>query len=66
MKGVTLMQTMLLAEASTTSMADAVSSVFTIASQALGVVTGNAVLMTFFCAGIIGVACGVISHLKHM
>ena len=56
----------LVAEGSAVSMSQAVSDIFTIASSALSVVTGNAVLMTFFCAGLVGIACGVISHLKHM
>lgn len=56
----------LVAEGAAVSMSQAVSDIFTIASSALGVVTGNAVLMTFFCAGLVGIACGVISNLKHM
>ena len=56
----------LVAEASAVSMSQAVSDIFTIASSALGVVTGNAVLMTFFCAGLVGIACGVIRSLKHV
>jgi hypothetical protein len=49
-----------------TSLSSAVSEVFTIASQCLTVVTGNTVLMTFFCAGLIGIAVGVVARLKHM
>ena len=48
------------------TMAKAVEDIFTIASSALTVVTGNNVLMTFFCAGLVGIGCGVIAHLKHM
>lgn len=48
-----------------TSMSNAVSDIFTIASSALTVVTGNSVLMTFFCAGIVGIGIGVVRKLKH-
>ena len=54
---------MVLAEGSVT-MSSAVSDIFTIASKALTVVTGNPVLMAFFCAGLIGIGIGVVRKLK--
>ena len=47
------------------TMANAVEDIFTVASSALTVVTGNTVLMTFFCAGIVGIGIGVVRKLKH-
>jgi hypothetical protein len=52
--------------AASVSLSDAVSEVFTVASSCLSVVTNNTVLMTFFCAGLIGVAVGVVARLKHL
>lgn len=59
------MSTLILAsDGGGTSMSSAVSDIFTIASQALTVVTGNPILLTFFCAGLVGIGIGVIKKLK--
>lgn len=54
----------LLAEASTVSMTDAVTSIMGVVSTVMTTITGNAVLMTFFCASIVGVAIGIVKRLR--
>lgn len=54
---------MLLAE-STTSMSDALGNIFTLVPQVLSVISSNAVMMTFFCAGVIGIAIGIVKKLR--
>lgn len=54
----------LLAEASTVSMTEAVTSIMGVVSTVMTTITGNAVLMTFFCASIIGVAIGIVKKLR--
>lgn len=54
----------LLATGTTTSMTEAVSSIFEIASTALTTVTGNPTLMTFFCAGLVFTGIAVVRKLK--
>jgi hypothetical protein len=51
---------------STSSVSDAVSGIFDIASKCVSVVTDNAILLTFFAAGLIGIAIGAVRKLKHM
>lgn len=56
---------MLLAEASTNTMTTAVTSLMDVVSTVLTTITGNATLMVFFCAGVVGIAIGVVRKLKH-
>lgn len=55
---------MLLAEASTNTMTTAVASLMNVVSTVLTTITGNATLMVFFCAGVVGIAIGVVRKLK--
>lgn len=55
---------MLLAEASTNTMTTAVTSLMDVVSTVLPTITGNATLMVFFCAGVVGIAIGVVRKLK--
>lgn len=55
---------MLLAEASTNTMTTAVTSLMDVVSTVLTTITGNATLMVFFCAGVVGIAIGVVRKLK--
>lgn len=52
----------LLTESATLS--NVATEVFSIAGQALTMVTGNSILLTFFGAGIVGIAIGAIRKLK--
>lgn len=54
----------LLAEASTVSMTEAVTSIMGVVSTVMTTITGNSVLMTFFCASIVGVAIGIVKKLR--
>lgn len=55
---------MLLAETSTISMSTAVASFMEVVSTVMTTITGNATLMAFFCAGIVGIAIGVVKQLR--
>lgn len=55
---------MLLAEASTNTMTTAVTSLMDVVSTVLTTITGNTTLMVFFCAGVVGIAIGVVRKLK--
>lgn len=55
---------MLLADASTNTMTTAVTSLMDVVSTVLTTITGNATLMVFFCAGVVGIAIGVVRKLK--
>ncbi len=55
---------MMLAEAGASGMTQAVTDVMGVVSTVMTTITGNAVLMAFFCAGIIGVAIGVVKRLR--
>lgn len=46
------------------TMTDAVTSLMGVVSTVMTTITGNAVLMTFFCAGIVGIAIAVVKKLK--
>jgi len=54
----------MLAEASTVSMTTAVGSFMEVVSTVMTTITGNATLMVFFCAGIVGIAIGVVKKLR--
>lgn len=56
---------MLLAEAGTNTMTTAVTSLMDVVSTVLTTITGNATLMVFFCAGVVGIAISVVRKLKH-
>lgn len=55
---------MLLAEAGANTMTTAVSSLMEVVSTVLTTITGNTTLMVFFCAGVVGIAIGVIRKLR--
>ena len=54
----------MLAETSTVSMTTAVGSFMEVVSTVMSTITGNATLMVFFCAGIVGIAIGVVKKLR--
>ncbi|MCI6782169.1 MAG: hypothetical protein MR594_00870 [Lachnospiraceae bacterium] len=53
-----------LASSASVSMTDAVTSLMGVVSTVMTTITGNAVLMTFFCAGIVGIAIAVVKKLR--
>lgn len=55
---------MLLAETSTNTMTTAVGSLMDVVSTVITTITGNPTLMVFFCAGVVGIAIGVVRKLK--
>lgn len=55
---------MLLAEAGTNTMTTAVGSLMEVVSIVMTTITGNGILLTFFCAGILGIAIGVVKKLR--
>lgn len=55
---------MLLAEASANTMSTAVTSLMGVVSTVMTTITGNETLMVFFCAGVVGIAIGVVKHLR--
>lgn len=56
---------MLLAEAGANTMTTAVGSLMEVVSTVITTITGNPTLMVFFCAGVVGIAIGVVKKLKH-
>lgn len=55
---------MLLAEGATNTMTTAVASLMEVVSAVITTITGNATLMVFFCAGVVGIAIGVVRKLR--
>lgn len=55
---------MLIAETGTNTMTTAVTSFMDVVSTVLTTITGNTTLMVFFCAGVVGIAIGVVRKLK--
>lgn len=55
---------MLLAEAGANSMTTAVGSLMEVVSTVMTTITGNSILLTFFCAGIVGISIGVVKKLR--
>lgn len=55
---------MLLAEAGTNGMTAAVGSLMEVVSTVITTITGNPTLMVFFCAGVVGIAIGVVRKLR--
>lgn len=54
----------ILGEGSAVSMTEAVTSIMGVVSTVMTTITGHAVLMTFFCASIVGVAIGIVKRLR--
>lgn len=54
----------LLAEGSAVTMTTAVTGIMGVVSTVMTTITGDATLMTFFCAGIVGIAIGVVKKLR--
>lgn len=55
---------MLLAEAGGNTMTTAVTSLMDVVSKVMTTITGNETLMVFFCAGVVGIAIGVVKKLR--
>lgn len=55
---------MLIAGAGGNSMTTAVGSLMDVVSTVITTITGNPTLMVFFCAGVVGIAIGVVRKLK--
>lgn len=55
---------MLIAEAGGNSMTTAVGSLMDVVSTVITTITGNPTLMVFFCAGVVGIAIGVVKKLR--
>lgn len=55
---------MLLAETGAGTMTTAVESLMGVVSTVMTTITGNNILLTFFCAGIVGIAIGVVKKLR--
>lgn len=54
----------MLAEASTNTMTTAVGALMDVVSKVMTIITGNETLMVFFCAGVVGIAIGVVKKLR--
>lgn len=48
----------------TEGMTSAVSSIMQIVSTVVSTIAGNPILMIFFCAGLVGIAIGIVRRLK--
>lgn len=46
------------------TMTTAVTDIMSVVSTVMTTITGNAILLTFFCAGIVGVAIGIVKRLR--
>ena len=46
------------------SLTEAVSSIMSVVTTVMTTITGNTILLTFFCAGIVGVAIGIVKRLR--
>lgn len=46
------------------SLTDAVSSIMSVVTTVMTTITGNTILLTFFCASIVGVAIGIVKRLR--
>ena len=55
---------MMLAETSANTMSTAVTSLMSVVSTVMTTITGNETLMVFFCAGVVGIAIGVVKKLR--
>lgn len=59
-----MMYALLESGASSPTLSNVATEIFSISQSALSIVTGNPILMVFFGAGIIGIAIGAIRKLK--
>lgn len=55
---------MLLAETGANTMTTAVTSLMSVVSTVMTTIAGNETLMVFFCAGVVGIAIGVVKKLR--
>lgn len=55
---------MLLAETGANTMTTAVTSLMSVVSTVMSTIAGNETLMVFFCAGVVGIAIGVVKKLR--
>lgn len=46
------------------TMSSAVTDIMSVVSTVMTTITGNAILLTFFCASIVGVAIGIVKKLR--
>lgn len=46
------------------SLTEAVTSIMSVVSTVMTTITGNAILLTFFCASIVGVAIAIVKRLR--
>lgn len=46
------------------SLTEAVSSIMSVVTTVMTTITGNTILLTFFCASIVGVAIGIVKRLR--
>lgn len=46
------------------TMTSAVADIMSVVSTVMTTITGNAILLTFFCASIVGVAIGIVKKLR--
>lgn len=54
----------LLAEGSAVTMTTAVTGIMGVVSTVMTTITENAILMTFFCSGIVGISIGIVKKLR--
>lgn len=54
----------ILGEGSAATMTSAVTSIMGVVSTVMTTITGNEILLTFFCASIVGVAIGIVKRLR--
>lgn len=55
---------MLLAETGANTMTTAVTSLMSVVSTVMTTIAGNETLMVFFCAGVVGIAIGLVKKLR--
>lgn len=53
-----------LGEGSAATMTSAVTSIMGVVSTVMTTITGNEILLTFFCASIVGIAIGLVRKLR--
>lgn len=56
--------TALAAEAGTGTITDAVTSIMGVVSTVITTVTNNPILLVYFASGVVGIAIGIVRHLK--
>lgn len=58
------MSHVILASTEGSSVSSAISTLIGLVPDVINIITGNPVLMIFFCAGILGIVIGIIKRLK--